>query len=442
MTGELHCARSNWQHHPMWHAGRRLPVKHDHTLLVLFGALVAFCVLVDLPVTWNNVVNERFALYHKFAADPGGGIPWHKAGKDLLFFLLAAVVVCRHNVASRLSQANRTVLGAWLAVLLAAGVALANTLVSVSPMVALVGLRTNSPLLMLLVGLTLRDDDVRGLYHVVGGLAVFEALFGAYQYSIGVRVYGATLGYRVTGSFYDPNTYALFAICCVLLLSTQPRARIWYVYLFSAMTIVLTSGSRMGFSVLALWIVFYCVLRMRSTAARVLVSLVAIPMIFYIPGIVDVWAQRGSFYDNLNPHSERLGIMLEYLHSTTDAEILIGRGLGTGANVLHTDDGVPLAEFGADLTVAFLTDSMYTATMAQGGLILLICLLSLLASPWIAAKRGEHRYSTLMRLMPMLALLAGTSMNLTEAAPFNYVLFALYGFVAARTGAPLAQLRD
>jgi hypothetical protein len=401
-------------------------------VFLIFAALIAFSTFVDVTVAIDNFENLRDSQYQKSEdfQQYSEGIPWHKAIKDVLFFAALALLLIQTCVQSKPLKVNKVMLSSFGALAGCLGLAFCIAAYKYGPVVAVIGLRSYWSILALLIGLSLSRNQVVQLIHLTGLLVMTEALFAIFQYAFGLLVLGAEFGYRSTGTFFEPNTFGLFGLSCVALLSIMNnRGTSWYVYLVSASVVIVLSGSRVAFLVLFVWCTAYIFLGVRSLPLKGMMAALAIPIASTGVYLSQAATGRAELLEQLVAPDNRIGILMSYIENASVPEIIGGNGLGIGSNVLHsmnTQSDSSLISKASGIT--FIADSVVTSTLAQGGLLLLIGAIMFLISPISLARRGEDIRGPI--LLPLIVLGAGTTNIIFEVAPFNFLAFAVYGWLA------------
>lgn len=309
-----------------------------------------------------------------------------------------------------------------------------------SPVLALIGLRGLSPLLLVFVAYSYLDmSHIRSVVRVLSFLLLVELCAAWVRARYGLAMHGSTyFGFaaRPSGTFASPSGWSLFLcfIVCYLLgfdvhLFGRPRGRTWLLVATSIFLIFL-SGS--GAGILSLTAVLACYFFF-LTRSHPFLKVALLPIfVFVILGIVGSLAVVTGRTGVYGSFGTRVGIFSEVFSSMGPKEMLVGRGLGVASNAAVTV--AKLGAFGADATQGvFIADSLYASLMAQTGILFLMAFL--LLNLWVFRKALAARY---VGINPIVVLaipafcfggLANVSM---EVFPVNWLLCIAYGLALKR----------
>ena len=402
------------------------------TINLLF-LLIIYATFADAPIAIDNINNLQYAMFQEteIFQEESEGLPWYKAVKDLLLILSVLLVLVRAALQPSSIEGNKLINTRYKFLLSGIAIAFTIGLVNYGLIVGLVGLRSYWSVLAFLLGFAITEFTLLRLTHLVGILLIIQAIVSIIQQFIGYNFLYVSWGYRSTGTFFNPNALALFAVAGAALLCIQERTRYWYVYAASAWLIVIVSGSRTGFVALFICSTIYVFYEIRAKTLRGILLVMGLPLMLAIIYLAEAVAARGSLSGELAlDEKTRIGIFLKYLADASIGEILFGSGLGIGSNILYTLTMSPVQSGASrNLDLTFITDSMITASFVQGGFILFISFLLFALAP-IGQLRRPTRLRRLTIVLPTLLLIGGISNIVWEVAPFNYIIFALYGWVA------------
>lgn len=404
-----------------------------------FLLLIVFATVVDGPTTIANTIAGKDAQQQKLDAIAGqGSVPWYKGVKDAL--LAVAVLPLLVGMTMRGTPTFRlpaSFMNVATAVVGALGIASVIATLRYGVLVALLGVRSFTPVFAVLIGATLTVRDLHRVFLLMLNLLVVETVLTAWQIHAGVTWLGSGWGYRVTGTFFEPNTLALFAVATLLVV---PVARSSHLSVLLAVAVsglvVLGSGSRAGIVLVAVWLGIAALQRVRNKNLRALVMTYVPPSFVASVVLAQTLAGRGNIFVVSDDALGRFGIMVWAFRNASALEVIVGRGLGIGSNLLVSL--APLINFQA-LGVPLVVDSLITAAFVQGGVLLVLTLGCFFLWP-LGRRCTRDDLSWLRVLLPCITILAAFGSVTIEAAPFNYVVFALYGYLA-RAGAAEDETR-
>lgn len=432
-------------------AGNEVSASRNWIICILFVGLVAYCLFVDTPLIWDGMLAGRDAQAHRFRADSAPRMLWWKVARDVMAFVLIGVALVK-RLLNRIPMAGvfNASLSLWMGVL---AISLVETGLYYGPMVALYSLRLLLPVFALFVGVVLSRSDLEWCANCIAVLTVAEAAFGAVEYILGTAYLGQGLGYRCTGTLFDPNNYSYFGIFAILSSLLCSRRHLANAALLSGLVIIITSGSRTGLATLAICSMAYIYSRSSGFHFKAVVAIMCIPMIITLPLLLKDATNRRELVD-IDPNADvgRLAILRNTVEVASPKELAMGWGLGAGSNLMYTLRSRGILPDLPD-EMAFISDSVITSAIAQTGIVGLGFLAFFLISPWFYPRRDRgSREEALRRILPVAILLSCAGINAFEAAPGCYLFFALQGHLArkgtgrvdvpARVKRPLASLRQ
>lgn len=396
----------------------------------LFLVLILYTVLVDTPISFENFASMRNAQFQKSIAyrEMPLSFPRYKAIKDLLLifsyiFLLGAVFWQGITPISRrlITFKPLLILGALLCF------SAIHSIIWNGLYVGLIGLRAFLSLLVFYVGTFMTSSDIKKMAHLIGILIIFQMIVSVGQQVVGYIWLDVTeLGYRSTGTFYDPNTLGMFGVACLTVFLLYPGLKWKYLYFISALVVVVLSGSRTAVLVVLVALFIQIFLnRNNPLPIRGMAAALVLPIILLLPSFLELVTGRTNVMANIFSEGGRLWSFLNYLESASFTEIIIGKGLGMGTNALSILSGfitIPAWISIRDL----ITDSIYTSLFIQGGALLLLSYVSFVITPLFV--KGEQHFPL---LLPLVMTVAGLGSITIEVYPFNVIMLALYGFYAS-----------
>jgi hypothetical protein len=305
------------------------------------------------------------------------------------------------------------------------------------PLLALIGLRSLSPLLLVFVAHSYLDMAfMKRMLRVLLFIFILECCAATIQVLIGSPISGHTffkLAGRPFGTFAKPWSLAVF-ICFIVCFTIgwdvhcygRPRRMALGLALVSAFFVYLTASGAGVLTLATMLTVYILVLKRNHPYAKAAI----VPAILLAPAVAFynlTWltGRTGVFR---SVHS-RLGILHAFADSSGIKEMLIGRDMGLGSNAAMTFSRLGAAEFGGANSL-FISDSLYVSLLSQAGFIFLLCFLAFNALLFERARRSRCQGMNPVAIMMIPAALAASlGGNVLELYPVNWLLCIVYGAV-------------
>lgn len=404
------------------------------TETILFCLLIAFATLSDSGFTFNGLMENSSASYQATLAHDGElDLPWHKGIKDVVFIFALGATAFRSFSRRRRPSVVSPYRQSLAVLMVVVTFSFAVGIISLGTIPALLGLRTLSPILAFLIGAHFADKDVKVVGAVVSLLVAIESVVAIAQMAIGFGALNAGWGYRVTGTFFGPNTLAAFGIVAAVWSTLFQRRKLRLTVQLSSVFLIVASGSRGGMLAIAALGLLTLYRRIYTPIGKTIFLVALGPAIVgAIVGAGEI-STRGALTDNLAIENDtRLGILLHVIHIASPFEVIFGQGLGAGTNLTYT-----FASYlpGMDSTKVLIADSTFASLMMQGGAVL-FCAFSVFAISPLVALRFQRRncrppaFASIA--LPIVVFVFGMGTIATEVSPFNYLVFALYGYLSRR----------
>jgi hypothetical protein len=316
-------------------------------------------------------------------------------------------------------------------------IAFAYTAIEVSPLLALIGLRSLSPLFIIFIAYSYFDMAfIRNLMRVLFFLFVVECIAAMLQAVVGRPIAGLTyfqLAARPFGTFANPWSLAIFTcfvVCFTIgydihLYGRLSRMTHGVVVVASVCVGLTQSGA--GLLALSTILVLYFLVLSRQHSyvkASLMPALLLTPIVVFfnlawLTGRARVGASAQT----------RMDILGNLMDSLSMKGILIGKGLGLGSNAAVTFSRLSSASFeGAD--ALFISDSLYTGLISQVGLLFLLSFTVFSVVVFLHAVRRKRLGVNSIAVMAIpSALVAGLGNNVLELFPVNWLLCIVYGLV-------------
>lgn len=358
-----------------------------------------------------------------------------KAMKDIL---LAAIVLLSVLDILRGRSFLRNPL-VWLMLSLAL-IASLITSAEGKPFLALIGLRSLSPLLLIFIAYTYLDMAfIKRMRRVLVLVFMLECCAATLQILIGIPIGGRTffnLAARPFGTFGNPWSLAAF-MCFVLCLSIgcdvywygRPRRATQALALLAAFFVYMTSSGA-GVLTLAVILLAYVLLLRRDhpyAKAAIAPAVLLTPLLAFYN--LTCLTGRPNIFSTVRM---RLGILDTFVDSSGLKEVLIGRDMGVGSNAAVTFTHLSSTGFGGAETL-FISDSLYLSLISQAGLLFLLCFL--VFNILLFQKAMRHRYQEMnpVAIMTIPAIMiASLGNNVLEFFPVNWLVCIVYGVVLRR----------
>ncbi|NIT57407.1 MAG: hypothetical protein GWN00_14600 [Aliifodinibius sp.] len=305
------------------------------------------------------------------------------------------------------------------------------------PFLAIIGLRSFSPFLMIFIAYNYLDMDMIGkivkilsFVLVLGFCAAFAHAFLGYPIE-GTTYFG--LAARPFGIFFHPWSFATF-ICFVLCfrvgfdISLYKRATKGSLILIVLSTLfIFLAGSGTGLLTLSVFFISYFFFFCRL---RPYIKAVVMPILLLIPlfafANLQLLTGRSNIYISVKT---RIDILVDFINSAGIKEIAIGKGLGIGSNAAVTFLRLnPVGLKGANML--FTSDSLYTSLIAQVGIFFVIIFILFNVFLFITAAQSKYQGANAIALFVIpVAMVASLGNSLIEFFPVNWLLFIVYGLV-------------
>jgi len=366
-----------------------------------------------------------------------------KAMKDIL--LAAILLLFVLDVLSGRPFLANPLIGLMLSLALVAALI---TSAGGKPFLALIGLRSLSPLLLIFIGYNYLDMVfLKRLLRVLTFVFVLECCAATLQLVIGTPTNGRTflnLTARPFGTFGNPWSLAAF-ICFVLCLRVgcdlywhgRPKRTTQVFALVAAFFVYMTSSGA-GVLTLAAMLIAYILFLWRThpyAKAAVVPALLLAPAVTF-QNLALLTGRQSVF----NSARCRLEILSEFLSSSGLKEMLIGRDMGTGSNAAVTFAHLSAATFGGAETL-FISDSLYVSVMSQAGFVFLLCFVVFNILLFRKAIRErDYGINPMVVLMIPAVLVASLGNNVLELYPVNGLVCIIYGIALKREHQPVGQV--
>ncbi|MSR12851.1 MAG: hypothetical protein EXR84_13890 [Gammaproteobacteria bacterium] len=279
--------------------------------------------------------------------------------------------------------------------------------------VAIVGMRPITYLAAGMMGMWAADRrSMQLLCHYLVAVLILELLLALNEYQYGLPLFHtARLGNRVNGTFLFPSILGVFAVVvCTLAMCFSRISKILLLALTAALVYLTGSATALVLSVvmISIWAVlavphaWRMIVRMASLAILA-VTVLTMPKLVERPDVFDaLWGRIEPATDYWN-------------HRPPVAQILFGKGLGLGSNVMNSAlaQSTTIAKPTVDLFHA-RTDSTPLALVNQIGIVgCLLFYLMLGVAAW-RDRRAAPVY--------VIIFLAGMTINLLELFPVNFLM--------------------
>jgi len=309
-----------------------------------------------------------------------------------------------------------------------------------NPFLAVIGLRSFSPLLMIFIAYNYLDMEMTGKIVKILSFVLVLGFCAALGHAFfGVPIEGTTyfgLAARPFGIFFNPWGFATF-ICFVLCfrvgfdISLYKRVTkgTWFFIIVSTL-FIFWAGSGTGILTLSVFFIsyffFFCRLHPHIKAA-VMPVLSLIPLLAFAN--LQLLTGRPNIYRSVQT---RIDIFVDFISSAGIKEIAIGKGLGIGSNAAVTFLRLnPVGFKGANML--FTADSLFTSLIAQVGIFFLMTFIFFNFYLFIRAARSRYRGANAIALLIIpVAVVASIGNNVIEFFPANWLLFIVYGLVLRR----------
>lgn len=313
------------------------------------------------------------------------------------------------------------------------------------PFLALIGLRSLSPLLLVFIAYNYLDlVFMKKLLRVLVFVFTLECCAATLQLFLGRSTSGRTflnLAARPFGTFGNPWSLAAF-ICFVVcfrlgwdlhwhgrLRRTTPiflLVAAFFVYMTASGAGVLTIGAILTTYAFFLW------------RSHPYVKASIVPALLLAPALTFRYlgwlAGREGVFRSMQFRLEILG---GFLRSSGLKEMLIGRDMGAGSNAAVTLKHLSSSGFvGAESL--FISDSLYVSLMSQAGVVFLLGFLVfnvLLFRKMV--RRPRQDMNAVAILMIPAVLVASLGNNVLELFPVNWLICIVYGIVLRREYPPV-----
>jgi hypothetical protein len=309
------------------------------------------------------------------------------------------------------------------------------------PFLALIGLRSLSPLLLIFIAYNYLDMAfMKKLLRVLVFVFVLECCAATLQLLLGVPINGYTflnLAARPFGTFGNPWSLAAF-ICFVVCFRMGCDVH-WYgrptrttrVFALVAAFFVYMTASGAGVLTFAAILAVYALFLWRAhpyAKAAVVPTLLLAPAATFLN--LALLTGRQTIFNSVRG---RLGILDAFVNSLGLKEVLIGKDMGAGSNAAVALTRLSSAEFHGAETL-FISDSLYVSLASQVGLVFLLCFLAF--NILLFRKAICHRYQDMNPVAIMMipaVMIVSLGNNVLELFPVNWLMCIVYG-VALRQG--------
>lgn len=392
-------------------------------LLICLGLLLT-------PIFYLPAILEMTARVTAGGVPPARDLIAIKAAKDILL-----VVICLLFLLDVLRGGRFVASPFVLFLAVGIGISFCVSFLRAGPLLAMIGLRSISPFVLILVGYRYVDMKSLGvIVRVLGVLLLIETCAAVVRALYGVPVDGRTifgLVARPSGTFTSPTSWSVFIsmMCCYIAgfdISLHGRLR------SKTKLVVVASGVLVYFAAAGAGILAFAAFLMSyflcfSKAHACLKAAIA-PLLLSAPILIlnnlPVLTGRPGAYRSVE---SRVGIITNVISSMNLGEIAFGKGLGVGSDAAVTLQRIH-PEMLAGVDYLFGADSLYAAMVGQMGVVFLAVFLVfnwyLLAKALRFRDRGVHPIVVLA--IPSILVGAGGSVT-TEVFPVNWLLFLLYG---------------
>lgn len=325
----------------------------------------------------------------------------------------------------------------FLVFLGAVGFAFSTTVIS-QPVLALAGLRGLSALLLFFVGYNcFKPRSFVPIANVVIGLAILAGVMGiAQQHATDLVVPGSF------SIFFYPNSFAVFQLTALgfLIVRSIPLSRklpIGGLFVWS----IFASGSTVGLLGLVGIVILWGVLAMDTGLFAVFVALVAgvfsagvmVVVQFAVSSPLKVGTLHYELLTTVLSSRHRFEIFLGILRRLDGIELLVGRGLGYGSSTAYNIVRL-LGSNAISGESIFIADSLYSALLAQTGILGLLAFVVFNVRAFWIANAGERSFldDAVIVIVPLMFLFSA-GQNVLEFFPVNWIYWLLLGnFLGAK----------
>lgn len=280
--------------------------------------------------------------------------------------------------------------------------------------VAIAGLRPVAYLCAGLAGVwAMKQRNMELICHYLVAVLIIELVLALYEYVYGIPLFStARTSNRVNGTLSFPSSMGVFAITvCVFAFSFSKINRLLLLVL--ALSFVYLTGSATALVLLAVALSMWAAQSVPDTwkvAVRITSLGMVTVMLLSLPTLVARHDVFDSLWGRIEPATDYIR------HSPTKAQILLGKGLGVGSNVVNS--AVTHSESVTEPTGVNLfharADSTPLALINQIGILGTLLFYLVLT---LAAWRDRQALPVYL-----IIILAGMTINVIELFPVNFLL--------------------
>lgn len=406
----------------------RLTTAQFIRMLVYFGLFLT--PVLCLPAVLNMTTRAP-----KDGLPPGHEVIAIKAAKDILLLLMFSFLIL--DVLRGYPFVRDPFV--WL-LLCGIGISFCVSLFQAPAFLAVMGMRAISPFVLIFIGY--RYVDMRALRRIVKILGVLLAIetcaaFIRAFYGVPVDGYNSLgLVARSSGTFASPSSWAVLISllnCYIIGMDVSvygvPRKRTWFVVGVSCFLVYL-SGAGAGILAFA---AFLCAYFLFLSKVHPYLKAALLPLLLVMPALIlanlAFLTGRPSAFRSVE---SRLAIIMNVVSSMNLREMVTGKGLGVGTDVVMTIQRLR-PEMLRGIDGAFVSDSLYAAILSQMGIIWLVVFLAFSVHIFRRSLTVRHHGVYPIVLLAVPSVLAGGSGSVTtEVFPVNWLLFLLYGMALNR----------
>ena len=311
------------------------------------------------------------------------------------------------------------------------------TSLDASPFLAVMGMRSFSPFLMIFIAYNYLDMEMtRKIVKILSYVLVLEFCAALAQAFFGLPIEGVTyfgLAARPFGTFVHPWSFATF-VCFVLCfrvgfdISLYKRAtKGTWVFIIASTLFIFLAGSGTGLLTLSVFFISYFLFFFR---VRPYIKAAVLPIVSLIPLLafanLQLLTGRSNIYRSVQT---RIDIFVDFVSSAGIKEVTIGKSLGVGSNAAITLLRLnPIGLKGANML--FVADSLYTSLIAQVGIFFLMTFIFFNIYLFVRAAQSKYQSANAIALLVIpVAIVASLGNNVIELFPANWLLFIVYGLV-------------
>lgn len=408
----------------------------------LIGGLIYAAIILTPIFGFQDMLEFFPAFAGYFNIGPFGII---KAGKDILLAIIFILFFI--DILLKQKFINKILLWSMLTIIASSFLI---TIVMSGQLIAFVGLRVFSPIILIFIAYKYVDmDGFRNIVKIICFIAILEFLIALAQMFYGSPISGINylgLATRPFSTFAKPWSFSAF-ICCAMALRLgldlslylDVKKRTW---LFVALSIVFVVLSGSGAGLLGLLMIFmmYILFYLR---VHKYVKISVVPILLYLPIWVYInlpWLTGRQRILSVSA-ATRYNIFGNLLAGYDVKEILIGKGLGIGSNASQTFMAFPPINV-QNADQLFLADSFYTSVISQTGILFLFLFLGftfyVLSRAWRNKYQGVNPVVLLFVPMVLTVSFAGI---ILELFPLNWLLFIIFGLALKEHKSEEAEIK-